>query len=77
MLIVSFTLARAAVPAERVTEGLTWATFAANLSYSGSTAVAGAVISTSGVATATLVPIAAGIAAFAVAAATVTLLPHP
>lgn len=77
MLIVALSIAQEVVPPGRVTEGLTWATLAINLSYSGSTALAGAVVSSGGWSAATLVPIASGVAALLVGLATSRWLPGP
>jgi MFS family permease len=63
MLITAFTLVEGIVPTPRLTEGLTWATLSVNLSYAGSTAVAGAVIGHAGARAGAAVPIVAGLAA--------------
>jgi len=75
MLITAFTLVEGIVPAARLTEGLTWATLSVNLSYAGSTAVAGAVIGSAGVRAGAVVPIVASLAALLLVVTSVRALP--
>lgn len=77
MLITGFTLVQGVVPASRLTEGLTWATLSLNLSYAGSTALAGVVVGAAGARAGTVVPVASGVAALLVAVAGARVLPDP
>jgi MFS family permease len=75
MLITAFTLVEGIVPAHRLTEGLTWATLSVNLSYAGSTAVAGAVIASAGPHAGAVVPIVCSLTALLVAVTGARALP--
>ena len=69
VIVTGYGLVEALVPADRLTEGLTWATTGLSLSYAGSAAVTGLAIDAYGARRAFLLPLCCGLVAAVVALA--------